>query len=129
MKMKVFYCHIDSLWWIAQHCIFDSTLTSLSLLFGLFLYICNAVELEFSVQNGGRATEVPPSGCYPKSISVSSLGLLYSLDILRRRGAPDRIQCNRFSTKQLKSTYKEVQMARLPLLISIMKCIQQIIEC
>ncbi len=43
------------------------------------MFICNAVELEFSVQNGGRATKAPPSGCYPKRIRVSPLGLLYSL--------------------------------------------------
>ncbi len=39
--------------------------------------ICTVVRLEFSPQNGGRATEASPSGCYPKSTRVSSLGLLY----------------------------------------------------
>ncbi len=80
MKMKDFYCHIDSFCGgLPNIAFFYSTLTSLSLLFCLFLYICNVFELEFSVQNGGHATEVPPSGCYPKSIRVSPLSLLYSL--------------------------------------------------
>ncbi len=44
MKIKDFYCHIDSfLWWIAQHCVFYSTLTSLSLLF--CIYFCISVTL------------------------------------------------------------------------------------
>uniref|UniRef100_A0A9J8C4P7 MIF4G domain containing a n=1 Tax=Cyprinus carpio carpio TaxID=630221 RepID=A0A9J8C4P7_CYPCA len=41
--------------------------------------LINEEELESSPQNGGRAPEAPPSGCYPKSIRVSPLGLLYSL--------------------------------------------------
>ncbi len=62
------------------------TLTSPSLLFCLFLYICNVIQLEFSPQNGDIATEAPPSGCYQKSIRVSPLGLLYSL-------APLKVEC------------------------------------
>ncbi len=83
MKVKIFTVTLivfDSFWrGLPNIAFFYSTLTSLSLLFCLFLYICNVIQLEFSPQNGGRATEVPPSGCYPKSIRVSPLGLLYSL--------------------------------------------------
>ncbi len=58
MQMKDVYCHVDSFrGGLPNMCVLYSTLTSLSLLFCLFLYICNFVELEFSVQNGGRATE------------------------------------------------------------------------
>ncbi len=56
--MKDVYCHVDSFrGGLPNMCVLYSTLTSLSLLFCLFLYICNFVELEFSVQNGGGATE------------------------------------------------------------------------
>ncbi len=34
-------------------------------------------------------------------------------DVLSRRGAPVRISCNHGSTKQFKSAYKAVEMARL----------------
>ncbi len=83
-KLKDFYGHIDSFCsGLPNIVFFYSTLTSLSLLFCLFLYICYVVELEFSVQNGVRATEATPSGCYPKSIGFSPLGLLYSLSKLK----------------------------------------------
>ncbi len=36
--------------------------------------------------------------------------------VLRRRGAPVRIPCNHGSTKQFKSAYEGVEMARLHLL-------------
>ncbi len=77
MQMKDVYCHVDSFrGGLSNMCVLYSTLTSLSLLFCLLLYICNFVELEFSAQNGGRAS----TGCYPpKSIRISPLGLLYSL--------------------------------------------------
>ncbi len=45
--------------------------TCLSLLFRVFLYICNVVELECSVQNGGRA-EAPPSAVPKESQSFAS---------------------------------------------------------
>ncbi len=58
MKIKDFYCHVYSFCGgLPNIAFFYSTLTSLSLLFCLFLYVCNVVELEFSVQNGGRAID------------------------------------------------------------------------
>ncbi len=75
-----FYCNTDSFCCgLPNIAFFYSTLTSFSLLFCLFLYICNVVQLKCSPQNGARTTEAPPSGCYPTIIRVSPLGLLYSL--------------------------------------------------
>ncbi len=56
-----FYCHTDSFCsGLPNIVFFYSNWTPLLLLFCLFLYICTVIQLEFSHQNGGRATEAPP---------------------------------------------------------------------
>ncbi len=56
-----FYCRTDSFCsGLPNIVLFYSNWTPLLLLFCLFLYICTVIQLEFSHQNGGRATEAPP---------------------------------------------------------------------
>ncbi|XP_016304494.1 alpha-crystallin B chain-like [Sinocyclocheilus anshuiensis] len=51
--------------------------------------------LEFSPQNGSHATEASPSGCYPKSIRVSPLGLssleLFIIKLDVKHYSPDEL--------------------------------------